>query len=236
MEETSEQLGEGSTAMILEAIADSKSSVEGKIDTLTIECGLIRQDMDKIRGRLTETEQRISTVEDVAASTAQSVVELQQQVKTLMARSEDAENRLRRNNVRVVGLPEGEEGANPVEFAEAFFKKLLGLQHLSPVYVVERAHRVPTGRRPAGARPRAFLVRLLNFRDRDLILAEARKHPELKHENAVIHLYPDFSPELQKKRRSFTDIRRRLREKGLIYNMLYPSRLKVLHRGAAKFF
>lgn len=46
--------------MILAAIADSKSSVEGKIYTLTIECGLIRQDMDKFRGRLTEAEHRIS--------------------------------------------------------------------------------------------------------------------------------------------------------------------------------
>lgn len=153
-----------------------------------------------------------------------------------MARSEDAENCLRCNNVWVVGLPECAEGQNPVVFAETFFKQLLGLQQLSPVYVVERAHRVPTGRRPAGAWPRAFLFRLLNFRDRDLILAEARKHPELKHDNAVIHLYPDFSLELQKKRRSFTDVRRRLREKNLVYSMLYPSRPKVIHRGASKFF
>lgn len=85
------------------------------------------------------------------------MVELQQQVKILMAHSEDTENRLRHNNVRVVGLSEGEEGTNPVVFAEVFFKKLLGLQHLSPVYIVERANRVSTGWRPAGAWPRAFL-------------------------------------------------------------------------------
>lgn len=65
-----ELLGEQSTATILAAIANSKSSVEGKIDTLTIKCGLIRQDMDKFRGRLTEAEQRISAVEDTAVSTA----------------------------------------------------------------------------------------------------------------------------------------------------------------------
>lgn len=101
---------------------------------------------------------------------------------------------------------------------------------------MECAHRVPSGRRPDGAWPRAFLDRLLNFRDRDLILSEARKHPEIKYENAVIHLYPDFSQDLQKKLRSFTDVCRRLREKGLVYNMLYPSRLKVIHNGSAKFF
>lgn len=93
-----------------------------------------------------------------------------------------------------------------------------------------------TGRRPAGACPRAFLVHLLNFTDRDLILAKAHKHPELKYENATIHLYPDFSPDLQKKQRSFIDVHRHLREKGLVYNMLHPSRLKVIHNGSAKFF
>lgn len=136
----------------------------------------------------------------------------------------------------MVGLPEGAEGSNPIVFAETFFKQLLNLQHLSPVYVVERAHRVSSGRGPAGAWPRAFLVCLLNFRDRDLILAEACKHPELKYENAVIHVYPDFSQDLPKKRRSFRDVCRCLREKGLVYNMLYPSRLKVIHNGSAKFF
>lgn len=45
-----------STAVILATIADSKYSVEGKIDTLSIECGLIRQDMDKFRGCLHEAE------------------------------------------------------------------------------------------------------------------------------------------------------------------------------------
>lgn len=101
---------------------------------------------------------------------------------------------------------------------------------------MEHAHRVPTGLRPAGTWPHAFLVRLLNFRDRDLIRAESRKHPELKHDNAVLHLYPDFSTKLQKKRRSFTDVRRRLREKNLVYSMLHRRRLKVSHHGASKFF
>lgn len=81
-------------------------------------------------------------MEDTTASTVLFVIELQQ-VKILMARSEDTEKRIRCNNVQVVGLPEGAVGQNPVVFAETFFKQLLGLQQLSPVYVVEHAHRVP---------------------------------------------------------------------------------------------
>lgn len=123
--------GAQSPTAILIAIADSKLSVEGKIDALTIECELIRHDMDKFIGRLAEAEHCVSAVEDTTASTIQALANLQQKVKILMTCSENSENRLWRNNVRVVRFPEGAEGPNPVLFAEAFFKQLLGLQHHS---------------------------------------------------------------------------------------------------------
>lgn len=50
----------------------------------------------------------------------------------------DMENRLRGNNLRVVGLPERAEGAKPVEFMETF-TTWLGLTHLPPTFAVERA-------------------------------------------------------------------------------------------------
>lgn len=63
-----------------------------------------------------------------------------------MAKSDNAENRLRRNNISVLGLPEGAKGENPADFAETFFKSILALTEVSQTYVVERAHRVPTGK------------------------------------------------------------------------------------------
>lgn len=70
----------------------------------------------------------------------------------LVTKSEDVENRLRHNNVRVLGLLEGAEGDRTAEFTERFFKKLLNITEVSPTYAAERAHRVPAGRRiPGGA-------------------------------------------------------------------------------------
>lgn len=136
----------------------------------------------------------------------------------------------------MVGLPEGAEGTAATTFAEQFFKSLLALGDLPPTYVAERAHRVPTGSRPPGAPPRPFLVRFLNYRDHDMLLAEARKHKELKFENARIMLFPDFSVETQRRRRSFMDVKKRLRDRELKYSMLYPSRLHVQFKGTVKFF
>lgn len=107
--------------------------------------------------------------------------EFRDMVRSLQHRADDAKDRQRRNNVRVVGLPDSAEGAKPVLFAERFFKTLLSLEDLPPTYVVERAHRVPTGARPqALCHSPSFLVRFLSYRDCDILLAEARKHHDLK--------------------------------------------------------
>lgn len=69
-----------------------------------------------------------------------------------------------------------------------------------------------------------------------MILTKSRKHPELRHENARVMLFPDFSAATQQQRHSFNDVRKRLREKEIKYGMLYPSRLRVQYKGTVKFF
>lgn len=108
----------------------------------------LRHDLDKICGRLNTGEDRISKVEDTSHSHGMQLSELRDLVRSLHYRADDAEDRQRRNNIWVVGLPEGAEEAKPVIFAEQFFKQLLSLEDLPPTYVVERAQRVPTGTRP----------------------------------------------------------------------------------------
>lgn len=169
------------TKPILGAIDASKVALMVRINHLASECMLIRHDLDKMRGRMSTEKGSISDVEDPTTYHTAQLTDLQDMVRALQNRADDTEDQQRRNNVRVVGLPEGAEGAKSTVFSEQFFKQLLALKDLPPTYVVERAHRVPTGNRPPphGAPPRPFLVYLLNYRDRDMILAEARKHPKL---------------------------------------------------------
>lgn len=84
--------------------------------------------------------------------------------------------------------------------------------------------------------PWPFLVRFLNYCDRDMILTQSRKNQKLKHENSRVMPFPDFSAATQQKRRSFNDVRRRLREKEIKYSMLYPCKLRVQYKGSVKFF
>lgn len=67
---------------------------------------------------MTDTELRISAAEDFTANQDTSIAELQHTVQILVAISDNAETRLRQNNVRVLGLSEENR---PAEFAEEFF-------------------------------------------------------------------------------------------------------------------
>lgn len=132
-----------SHAELLAAIKAGTDSVMVKIDHLVTDVSLIRHDMDKFRSRLTEAEDRVSQLEDTTRSDSRDHRALQLQVKALQEKSIDTENRLRGNNIRVLGLPGQAEGPRSAEFAETFFISLLGLPAMPPTFVVERAHRVP---------------------------------------------------------------------------------------------
>lgn len=84
-------------------------------------------------------------------------------VKHLELHAEDAENCNRRNNLQIIGLPEGAEGKDTTLFTEQLLRSLLPRATFSPQFVVERAHRICTVRGPQGAPPHTFIFKLLNY-------------------------------------------------------------------------
>lgn len=221
---------------LMQAIATCQTTLTGKIDSLHMDMGLIRKDMDKFRHRLTETEHRIGAAEDTLHDHTATLHTLKTKVKALELRAEDAENRNRRNNLRVVGLPEGVEGSDPTAFTENLLRSLLPQAQFSPFFVVERAHRMPASRGAPGAPPRTFIFRLLNFRDRDLVLREARKLDALRYEASKIMIFPDYSVDTQRLRRSFDQVKLNLRNRKIKYSMLFPARLRVQDGETVRFF
>lgn len=95
---------------------------------------------------------------------------------------------------------------------------------------------MPPVRGQPGAPPRTFIFRLLNFRDWDLALREARKVEELRFENAKLMLFPDYSVDTERLWRTFDHIKAQLRTRGLNYSMLFPARLRVVDGESTRYF
>lgn len=149
----------------------------------------------------------------------------------------DLQNRMHRNNVRAIGIPEKAEGKNPVAFIEQWLLLIFAKEAFSPMFAVERAHRVPARPLPPGNYPQPFLFKLLNYKDTDAILSKARQLKNtLVINNSKVSPFPIFSAELQKHHTKFQNVENRLRGLNLQYAMLYPACLWVVTRGEVHFF
>uniref|UniRef100_H3AX75 L1 transposable element RRM domain-containing protein n=1 Tax=Latimeria chalumnae TaxID=7897 RepID=H3AX75_LATCH len=183
---------------------------------------------DALGTRMTEVEQRVSDIEDEARGKTECIAELETKLSAMAEKMDDLENRSRRNNIRIVGFPEGVEKGNPAAFLASVLPSILQLPpdtHLN----IERAHRSIGPRPGPDQRPRAFVVKLLQFPTRDRLLRAAREKNRLEWNGNRISLFPDLSKELQGRRQRFNPVRRLLQEKG-------PATMKVTFNGKTSAF
>uniref|UniRef100_H2ZTN0 L1 transposable element RRM domain-containing protein n=1 Tax=Latimeria chalumnae TaxID=7897 RepID=H2ZTN0_LATCH len=206
-------------------------------DAAEVKLGIqnLKASQDRLGTRMLEAEWRISKIEDDAEEETQTIKQLEQRLITAAERIEDLENRSRRNNIRIVGFPEGVEGGNPTKFLQSVLTELLDLSKDMPLEI-EQAHRALGPHPTPGQCPRAFVIKLLRFPTRELLLRVAKNKGQLKWEQHRISLFPDWSRELQAKRQRFWEVRKMLCEKGVKYGLFYPAVLKVTHRGETQSF
>lgn len=226
----------GDTDKLLEAITFCRTSLASQIEEVKVDISLVRQDLHKLQDRVKETETRISNVDDAIPLLQTGVEQMKQQILQLFSKQDDMENRSRRCNLRLIGPPEGAEGKDPTTFLEQLLINTYGREAFSPMLVVERAHRMPARSPPQGAPPRTFIAKLLNYKDRDAALHLARERGNIPFGNVKIALFPDFSAEVQRRRQTFMEAKRRLRNMHFKYAMLFPARLRVEHNDRASFF
>lgn len=208
----------------------------GYITKAALSLNLMRADMRKTSDKVRAAEDHIENLQTKTRSLEDRIQKLTHKHKEMALHLDDQEGRARRNNIRVVGVPEGIEGPSVELFLEDLILNHLKPKRLSKLFSIERAHRAPVPRPKPGASPRTIIACILNFRDRDAILQTARVRGDLGYENATIRFFPDFTLKVQRERRSFEGIKRVLRDKGIKYMMFFPAKLKVIDGATSRFF
>uniref|UniRef100_H3A7L6 L1 transposable element RRM domain-containing protein n=1 Tax=Latimeria chalumnae TaxID=7897 RepID=H3A7L6_LATCH len=158
------------------------------------------------------------------------------EIHRLRDKCDDLENWVRRSNLRIVGLPEGIEGRDPVSFVEKLLVEVLGEATFPGRVEVERAHRALRPRSREGERRRIVIFKLLRFPDKVRILRRARELGQLTYCNQKIFLFLDISSELQAKRREFMEARCLCHSLQLPFSLLHPVKLRVSLKDSPKFF
>lgn len=94
-------------------------------------------------------------------------------MKDLTERADDLENRGRRKNICIIGLPEDVEGNDPVRCSETWLPKLLNVETKAGRFKVEQVHHMAAQVPSCDQRPRPALVRLHNYCDKQRIMSSA---------------------------------------------------------------
>uniref|UniRef100_H3AFE1 L1 transposable element RRM domain-containing protein n=1 Tax=Latimeria chalumnae TaxID=7897 RepID=H3AFE1_LATCH len=195
----------------------------------------IKQGNADVLGRFASTESHLSDLDGRLMTAETEIESLALDVADLCNRLDDQENRARRNNVRILGFPEGVEQGSPTRFLGETLPALLKLPEGTDLSF-EWAHCSLAPKPAPGQWPRPFVVKLLRFPVKELLLKAARELGKVEWEGHSILFFPDLSKALQDRRRLFLPVKKILREKNVKYSLFYPATLKVTYKGKTMAF
>ncbi len=184
----------------------------------------LRAELEALASAAKQTRDRVDSIQAAAREDRRTVTDLRNQLERLTEKMTDIEDRSRRNNVRLVGLPEGAECSDAAGFLRANLSKWIpSLKDIRDIEI-DRAHRVYDGRKNSD-RPRTLIFRVLRWHDRSEILKGARKAYPVKctQDNVTLLFFPDFSPATTIRRKTFNPVLKKMTALGLQPKCWRPS-------------
>ena len=141
------------------------------------------------------------------------------------------------NNIRKIGIPEGEEEEQGIEnlFEKVMMENFPNLMR-EKVTQIQESQRVPIKRNPKRPTARHFIIKVAKFQDKERILKAARGRKEVTYKGTPIRLATDFSVETLQARREWQKILQVKRTRGLQPRLLYPARLSIKIEGQIRRF
>lgn len=197
--------------------------------------------LDQTRLAVEDHGQRVSSLELAAEDLSQRVMDLESICSTLRddnarlkAKVTDLESRSRRQNIRILGLPESIESGSPTEFFSKLLCEIFGNNTLPSPPEIDRAHRSLASKPAPGQRPRPVILRLHRYQTKDLLIREARRRGKLEYHGQPVRVVEDYSPKVHNQRAEYSGVMAELYKLGLKPALLYPARLRLTLSGGAR--
>lgn len=179
--------------MLAELLLKLETSLKKEIATVRVDIGHVLKRVEEMEDRLEEHERRLEGMN-------MQIRDIQRANRSLLYKLEDQENRSRRKNLRIKGLPEkfGKEELAPA--LQQLLNPLLDREIMAPLKV-DRAHRVARYPRNTSESPRDVIVKFHYEEEKVKILGKLRHQSGLSIEGAEIQVYSDLSAETLTRRR-----------------------------------
>lgn len=215
--------------MIASAMEKQQQFIEAQFKTLQDRLDNIQSELSSCSNGVRELRDRYSSLSSRVGKVEKSQDKCAARLTAFEEKMADLEDRSRRDNVRILNLPEGVEATNLTAYISASIPVWFpSLADTKPE--IMRAHRI--GPPNKSARPRTVIMKMLRYTDRDSILRASRKSP-VKVDGRDIRFAADYSAFTISRRRSFMDATNKSQKMGFQTFLMYPAQLK-LTRGSAQ--
>lgn len=131
---------------------------------MEVQANTLQRALQDIKAQFHQLSQQVSANECRLGETFQDVHDLKGKYETLQKsqlqlsnKVDDLENRSRRCNLRIVGIPDTIKGPELFKFLQTTMPSLLLIQEACSDMVMERAHRLGPQRPDSKARPRVVI-------------------------------------------------------------------------------
>uniref|UniRef100_A0A803K9I3 L1 transposable element RRM domain-containing protein n=1 Tax=Xenopus tropicalis TaxID=8364 RepID=A0A803K9I3_XENTR len=153
-----------------------------------------------------------------------------EKIDELERQMEDFENRSRRINIRIRGIPETVTQGELKGSLQQIFNNILS-KDLNNEIKMDRYHRVAKTKNAPPDSPRDVLCALHDYTTKETILMKAREMKNITFEDSRIILFQDLSWRTLNKRRQLKPLTDLLKEKGIQFKWGFPFSLSVRNNG-----
>lgn len=185
----------------------------------------ITSDIHSLDDRVTNAERRLYACTSTVNDTTEAYDAVKEEQAWMRAKLADLEDRSRRNNVKLRGIPSD---------LPRYAKELMHIviPEASPRdVIIDRIHRIAKPSHLTTSVPRDVLMRFHFYHTKEKLLMGLRAKSPLPAPYTGIQLFPDLSKYTFQLRRQLNPITKGLQNHKLQYKWRYPATILIVHNG-----
>uniref|UniRef100_A0A5F8GWY1 L1 transposable element RRM domain-containing protein n=1 Tax=Monodelphis domestica TaxID=13616 RepID=A0A5F8GWY1_MONDO len=220
-------------------VKEMKDEVKRMKDDLQRKSDQKEKDDQKARDEIQSLRIRIQQLESSDLTRQQDTIKqnkknekIEENVKHFIHKTDDLENRSRRDNLRIIVLPEDHDKRKSLDIIleEIIQENCSEILEQEGKVEIERIHRSSPVFNPQLTTPRNVIAKFKNNQMKEKILQAAKKKPFRYHGNTM-RLTEVLDASTLKDRKAWNKIFRKARELGLQPRIKYPSKLTIFLQG-----
>uniref|UniRef100_K7E544 L1 transposable element RRM domain-containing protein n=1 Tax=Monodelphis domestica TaxID=13616 RepID=K7E544_MONDO len=216
----------------ISSVIDKTSQLEKELEVSNKKVEQAEKQIQSLKTRNKQLEDSELAKQQELIKQSQKINGLGENIKYLTDKVTDQENRGRRDNLRIIGLPKKTEINKNLDaiLQEIIEENCPHVLEQGGKIEIERVHRTPSILNPQKTTPRNVITKFKSFQAKEKILQEAKKR-SFRYRGAPIRITHDLAANTLRDHKAWNMIFRKARELGLQPRINYQSKLTIYFQG-----